>query len=61
MHLPARLPARQEVRLSTPGEALIFFMIRLIERLQECGSAPAVDVMEYVRELESLGGKSSLE
>jgi len=59
VYLPARLPAQQEVRLSTPGEALIFFMIRLIERLQECGSAPAVDVMEYVRELESLGGRAA--
>ena len=46
---------RQTVRLSTPGEALIFFMIRLIERLRECGSAPAVDLMEYGRGLESFG------
>jgi hypothetical protein len=44
------------VRLSTPGEALIFFMIRLIERLRAYGSAPAVDLMEYGRGLESFGG-----
>ena len=33
-------------------------MIRLIERLWECGSAPAVDLMEYGRGLESFGGAS---
>jgi hypothetical protein len=31
-------------------------MIRLIERLRECGSAPAADLMEYGRGLESFGG-----
>jgi hypothetical protein len=46
---------RQTVRLSTPGETPIFFMIRLMERLRECGSAPAVDLMEYGRGLESFG------
>ena len=38
---------------SQPGESLICFMIRLIERLRALGNAPAVDLMSYGRTLES--------
>jgi hypothetical protein len=41
-------------KFSTPDEALIFFVIRLIERLRALGTAPAADLMEYGRALESL-------
>ncbi len=41
-------------RFSRPGESLIYFMIRLIERLRALGTAPAVDLMAYGRTLESL-------
>ena len=42
-------------RFSTPDEAPIFFVIRLMERLRALGTAPAADLMEYGRALESLG------
>lgn len=41
------------IRFSTPEESLIFFMIRLLERLRLLGTAPAADLMAYVRSLES--------
>lgn len=46
-------PAPLDVRFSTPEESLIFFMIRLIERLRSLGTAPAADLMAYVRSLQS--------
>lgn len=42
----------REVLLSKPQEALIFFMLRLIQRLQQMGAAPAIDFGEYGRSLE---------
>jgi len=42
------------LRLSHPGESLICFMIRLIERLRVLGNAPAADLMSYGRTLRSL-------
>jgi hypothetical protein len=41
------------VRLSTPGESLIFFMLRLLDRLRSLGTAPAADLMAYGRSLQS--------
>ncbi|HSW49858.1 MAG TPA: DUF6602 domain-containing protein [Bryobacteraceae bacterium] len=38
---------------SRESESLIYFMIRLIERLRVLGNAPAVDLMSYGRTLES--------
>jgi hypothetical protein len=42
-----------QVRFSTPAESLIFFLLRLLTRLQSLGTAPAADLMAYGRNLES--------
>lgn len=49
----------QSLRFSTAEESLIFFVIRLLERLRGIGNAPAVDLMAYGRGLASFrkGGK----
>ncbi len=39
---------------SAPDESLIFFIVRLMERLRGLGTAPAADLMEYGRALASL-------
>ena len=41
------------IKVSSPDESLIFFMLRLLERLREMGTAPAADLMEYGRSLRS--------
>ena len=41
------------LHFSRESESLIYFMIRLIERLRCLGNAPAVDLMSYGRTLES--------
>jgi hypothetical protein len=41
-------------------ETLIFFILRLMVRLRALGTAPAADLMEYGRALESLCLFSSL-
>jgi len=43
--------AESGLRFSQPNEALIFFMLRLIHRLQQMGAAPAIDFAEYSRHL----------
>jgi hypothetical protein len=48
-----RGPAGNRVSTSTPDESLIFFILRLMERLREMGTAPAADLMEYGRSLRS--------
>ena len=48
-----RQPRGFNVRFSTPEESLIFFMIRLLERLRAVGTAPAADLMAYGRSLQS--------
>jgi hypothetical protein len=45
-------PSRH-IQVSEPDEALIFFMLRLLDRLRELGTAPAADFMEYGRFLKS--------
>ena len=40
------------VHFSQPQEALIYFMLRLIHRLQQMGTAPAIDFDEYSRSLQ---------
>jgi hypothetical protein len=45
--------AGRAIRLSHPGESLIYLMIRLIERLRALGNAPAPDLMSYGRPLQS--------
>ncbi len=48
-----RGPAGNRVSTSTPDESLIFFILRLMERLRAMGTAPAADLMEYGRSLRS--------
>jgi hypothetical protein len=43
-----------QIHFSSPDEALIFFVIRLMVRLRALGTAPAADLMEYGRALKSL-------
>jgi hypothetical protein len=43
--------ANPSIHVSQPEEALIFFILRLIDRLQQMGAAPAIDVAEYSRSL----------
>jgi hypothetical protein len=47
-------PRGLAVHFSTQEEALIFFIIRLMVRLRALGTAPAADMMQYGRALESL-------
>lgn len=44
---------RRAVRISDPAESLIFFVIRLIERLRALSPAPAADWTLYARNLRS--------
>ncbi len=44
------------LRFSPAKESLIFFFIRLVERLRALGTAPAADLMAYARALDSLRG-----
>jgi hypothetical protein len=43
----------RSLRISHKDESLIFFVIRLLERLRAMGTAPAADLMLYARELRS--------
>jgi hypothetical protein len=43
----------RSVHVSEPNESLIFFVLRLIERLRAMGTAPAADLMQYARSLRS--------
>lgn len=43
----------KKIKVSTPDESLIFFVIRLMERLRKMGTAPAADLSRYIRELSS--------
>jgi hypothetical protein len=42
-----------DIRLSTPEESLIFFILRLLHRLRALGTAPAPDLMQYGASLTS--------
>jgi len=44
-------------RVSRPQESLIFFILRLLERLRAMGTAPAVDWQEYGRSLRSFSAQ----
>jgi len=46
-------PSWHHFSTSTPDESLIFFILRLMERLRAMGTAPAADLMEYGRSLRS--------
>ena len=41
------------LRISSHDESLIFFVLRLLERLRAMGPAPAIDLMQYARGLQS--------
>jgi hypothetical protein len=41
------------LRISSHDESLIFFVLRLLERLRAMGPAPAIDLMQYARSLQS--------
>lgn len=43
----------RKIKISTPDESLIFFTLRLLDRLRSQGTAPAADLMQYVRDLKS--------
>jgi hypothetical protein len=36
-------------RISSPGESLVFFIIRLLDRLRAMGTAPAIDWSQYFK------------
>ncbi len=40
-----------EVETSTRETALIFFFLRLLHRLQQMGTVPAMDIMKYAANL----------
>jgi hypothetical protein len=42
-----------QIRISDPDESLIFFVLRLLDRLRAMGTAPATDLGEYGRCLRS--------
>jgi hypothetical protein len=44
---------RIEVQVSTRENALIFFFVRLLQRLQRVGTAPAIDLDRYVETMET--------
>ncbi len=39
------------IHFSAPEESLIYFVLRLLQRLQQLGAAPAIDLAEYARHL----------
>jgi hypothetical protein len=41
------------LRISSHDESLIFFVLRLLERLRAMGPAPAIDLVQYARSLQS--------
>jgi hypothetical protein len=44
---------RVEVEVSTQDSALIFFFVRLLRRLQQVGTVPAIDYVKYTERLET--------
>lgn len=40
------------IRFSPPESSLIYFVLRLLHRLQQLGAAPAIDLSEYAKCLE---------
>jgi hypothetical protein len=46
-----RQGAFEAEHFSAPDEALIFFVLHLLHRLQQCGATPAIDLTQYARHL----------
>jgi hypothetical protein len=45
---------KKRIKVSTQDESLIFFMLRLLDRLRKMGTAPAADLMKYGQGLTSI-------
>ena len=45
--LPGTWRLRRNHPISSPDESLIFFILRLLDRLRAMGTAPAIDLMQY--------------
>ena len=45
---------KKGVKISTADESLIFFILRLLDRLRQMGTAPAADLMKYGQSLTSI-------
>jgi len=48
------------IKVSTQDESLIFFMLRLLDRLRKLGTAPAADLMKYGQTLNSFNQETPL-
>jgi hypothetical protein len=48
------------IKVSTQDESLIFFMLRLLDRLRKMGTAPAADLMKYGQTLNSFNQETPL-
>ncbi len=46
---PNRQITKSKIRLSSPHQALVFFILRLLDRLRALGTAPAADLRAYAR------------
>jgi hypothetical protein len=42
-----------DIQISTPHEALIYFFLKLFDRLQKLGTVPAIEIYKYARVLDS--------
>ena len=49
----ASFECTDRVVLSHADEALIFFLVRLVDRIEALGPAPRVDIMRYARKIKS--------
>jgi hypothetical protein len=43
--------SNSSIHFSVPEESLIYFVLRFLQRLQQLGAAPAIDLAEYARHL----------
>ena len=48
------LPA---ITVSTPEHSLVFFLLSMLHRLQSLGTVPAIDFMQYLATVNTLGGE----
>ena len=48
-HGAFEISTNSSIDFSKPDDALIYFMLRLVHRLQQMGAAPAIDFSEYTR------------
>ena len=60
-HCAFEITESGEAVVSQPQEGLIYFMLRLIHRLQQMGAAPAIDFAEYGKWLRPGQGQLKLD